>query len=56
MVIVHCLGCWGDSMLERFSEVWSTLGDIISALPADVVTVVCTVFILVGVVGALRTI
>ena len=43
-------------MLAEFQVVWSTLGEIVSALPDHVVTVVCTVFCLVGVVGVLRSI
>ena len=42
-------------MLERFTDVWSTFGDIISALPDDVVTVVAFVFCGVGIIGVLRS-
>ena len=42
-------------MLERFSVVWATFGDIISSFPDDVITVVAFIFCGIGVVGVLRS-
>lgn len=42
-------------MLAEFQSVWTTLGDIISALPNTITIVVCTVFCYVGIVGIMKS-
>lgn len=42
-------------MLAEFREVWSILGSIISALPANIVSVVSFVCCGIGIIGFLRS-
>lgn len=42
-------------MLSDLSSVWSILGIIIGAIPADVTTAVAFVFCSIGIIGILRS-
>lgn len=42
-------------MLQQFQLVWSTFGDILSALPSDIVICFSFVFCGIGVVGLFRS-
>lgn len=44
-----------DCMLQQFQLVWSFFGDVLSALPADVITIGSFVFCGIGIVGFLRS-
>lgn len=50
-----CLDRKDDCMLQQFQLVWSFFGDVLSALPADVITIGSFVFCGIGIVGFLRS-
>jgi len=54
--IVLLVGYWRNKrMLAEFNMVWNVFGDIIAALPNEIVVVVAYVFCGVGIVGVFRS-
>lgn len=42
-------------MLSQFRIVWDFLGEVVSAIPSDITSVVSYVFVGIGIIGILRS-